>query len=66
MVVAKGGLDENSPNQERSRRFTEFVKSRAQERRDARDVARLILRVANDPNPKLRYLIGSTANCRSG
>jgi NAD(P)-dependent dehydrogenase (short-subunit alcohol dehydrogenase family) len=58
VIVAKGGLDEHSPNKERSRRFTEFVKSRAAKRQDARDVARLILRVANNPNPKLRYRIG--------
>ncbi len=61
VVVAKGALDENSPNKERSRRFTEFVKGRAKHRRDAREVARLILRVANDPDPKLRYLIGPDA-----
>ena len=58
VIVAKGGLDDNSPNKERSRRFTEFVKSRASKRQDARDVARLILRIANNPNPKLRYRIG--------
>ncbi len=58
VIVAKGGLEQDSPNKERSRRFTEFVKSRAAGRGDARDVARLILRVANNPNPKLRYLIG--------
>ncbi len=61
VVVAKGALDENSPNKERSRRFTEFIKGSAKHRRDAREVARLILRVANDPNPKLRYLIGPDA-----
>jgi len=58
VIVAKGGLDDNSPNKERSRRFTEFVKSRAASRGDARDVARLILRIAKNPNPKLRYMIG--------
>lgn len=58
VIVAKGGLDENSPNKERSRRFSEFVKSRAASRGDARDVARLILQVAKNPNPKLRYMIG--------
>ena len=61
VVVAKGALDENSPNKERSRRFTEFIKGSTKHRRDAREVARLILRVANDPNPKLRYLIGPDA-----
>ena len=61
VVVAKGATDDNSPNRERSRRFTEFVKGSAKRRRDAREVARLILRVANNPNPKLRYLIGPDA-----
>jgi len=61
VVIAKGALDENSPNKERSRRFTEFVKGSAKHRRDAREVAQLILRVANDPNPRLRYLIGADA-----
>jgi len=61
VVVAKGAIDENSPNKERSRRFTEFIKGNKKHRRDAREVARLILRVANDPNPKLRYLIGPDA-----
>jgi NAD(P)-dependent dehydrogenase (short-subunit alcohol dehydrogenase family) len=61
VVISKGALDENSPNKERSRRFTEFVKGSAKHRRDAREVAHLILRVANDPNPRLRYLIGPDA-----
>ena len=30
-------------------------------RRDVREVAQLILRIANDPNPHLRYMIGSDA-----
>jgi len=61
VVIAKGALDDNSPNKERSRRFTEFIKGSAKHRRDAREVARLILRVANNPNPRLRYLIGPDA-----
>jgi NAD(P)-dependent dehydrogenase (short-subunit alcohol dehydrogenase family) len=59
--IAKGALDPNSPNKERSQRFTEFVKGNSKNRRDAREVARLILNIANDPNPKLRYLIGTDA-----
>ena len=59
--IAKGALDHNSPNKERSQRFTEFVKGNSKNRRDAREVARLILNIANDPNPKLRYLIGTDA-----
>jgi NAD(P)-dependent dehydrogenase (short-subunit alcohol dehydrogenase family) len=59
--VAAGALDPASPNKERSQRFAEFVKSSAKHRRDAREVAKLIVRVAHDPNPKLRYLIGGDA-----
>src|SRR5581483_11738798 len=58
VAIAKAGLDDSSPNKERSRRFSEFVKSRGKDRADARDVARLIVRIASNPNPKLRYLIG--------
>ncbi len=61
VVIAKGSLDPASPNKERSQRFAEFVKSSAKHRRDAREVAQLIVRIARDPNPKLRYLIGADA-----
>ena len=61
VTVAAGALDPNSPNKERSQRFTEFVKANSKNRRDAREVARLILRIASNPNPKLRYLIGGDA-----
>lgn len=61
VTVAAGALDSNSPNKERSQRFTEFVKQNSKNRRDAREVAQLILRIANNPNPKLRYLIGGDA-----
>lgn len=58
VVVAKGALEEASPNRERSRRFSQVIKGRGNKREDPRQVAQLILRVANDPNPRLRYLIG--------
>ena len=61
VVIAKGSLDPASPNKERSQRFAEFVKSSAKHRRDAREVAKLIVRIAQNPNPKLRYLIGGDA-----
>jgi NAD(P)-dependent dehydrogenase (short-subunit alcohol dehydrogenase family) len=61
VVIAKGALDPASPNKERSQRFAEFVKKNAKHRRDARDVAKLIVRIAQKPNPKLRYLIGGDA-----
>jgi len=61
VTIAKGALDPNSPNRERGRRFVEFIKSRAKHHGDPIVVARLILRVANSPNPKLRYMIGKDA-----
>ena len=61
VVIAKGALDPASPNKERSQRFANFVKQSAKKRRDAREVAQLIVRVAQDPNPNLRYLIGGDA-----
>ncbi|HZD32127.1 MAG TPA: SDR family NAD(P)-dependent oxidoreductase, partial [Candidatus Angelobacter sp.] len=61
VTVAAGATDPNSPNKERSQRFVEFVKTSSKNRGDAREVAQLILRIANDPNPKLRYLIGNDA-----
>jgi NAD(P)-dependent dehydrogenase (short-subunit alcohol dehydrogenase family) len=61
VMIAKGALDPASPNKERSQRFAEFVKNSAKHRRDAREVAKLIVRIARDPNPKLRYLIGTDA-----
>jgi len=61
VAVAKGGVDPNSPNKERSQRFVEFIKQGAKRRGDARAVADLILRIANDPNPRLRYMIGGDA-----
>jgi NAD(P)-dependent dehydrogenase (short-subunit alcohol dehydrogenase family) len=61
VVIAKGAVDPASPNKERSQRFAEFVKSNKGRRRDAREVANLIVRIAQDPNPRLRYLIGGDA-----
>jgi len=61
VVIARQATDPSSPNRERSQRFVEFVQSRAAKRRDPREVARLIARVASDSNPKLRYLIGPDA-----
>jgi len=59
--LAKGTTDGSSPNAERARRFRDFVQGGAIKRDDPAAVARLIARVANDPNPKLRYLIGRDA-----
>ncbi len=61
VVIAKGALDPQSPNKARSQRFAEFVKASAKQRRDPREVARLIVRISQDPDPRLRYLIGADA-----
>jgi NAD(P)-dependent dehydrogenase (short-subunit alcohol dehydrogenase family) len=58
LKIGKQALDPSSPNKERSQRFAAFIKSTASRRGDPKEVAQLIVRVANDQNPKLRYLIG--------
>ena len=60
VVIGKQALDSASPNKARSQRFSEFVKSGVK-KRDAREVAQLILQVARNPKPKLRYMIGPDA-----
>ena len=61
VTISKGALDPNSPNKERSQRFAQFVKSRTGKNPSATPVAQLIVRIANDPNPRLRYMIGADA-----
>lgn len=51
--------DPSSPNFARSQRMREAVGK--QKKRDPIEVARLIARIAEDPDPKLRYLIGPDA-----
>ncbi len=53
-------LSPDSPNKDRTRRYAEFVKSHTP-KGEAQPVARLITRVALDPNPRLRYIIGTDA-----
>lgn len=53
-------MDPSSPNAARGRRFSEHVRSRVH-KADAREVARLILRIAETPHPKLRYVAGTDA-----
>jgi NAD(P)-dependent dehydrogenase (short-subunit alcohol dehydrogenase family) len=54
-------FDGASPNAERGRRFRDWVQSGGIKKRDAREVSRLIAQVAENPNPKLRYLVGIDA-----
>jgi len=51
----------DSPNYERIRRFVHFVQQEVP-KRDPREVAELITRIAQDPNPRLRYIAGSDAH----
>lgn len=61
VVIGEGATHPDSPNKERSQRFSEFVKSMGKQRKDAREVAQLIVAIAKNPNPKLRYVVGSDA-----
>lgn len=54
-------ISPDSPNHERGKRFTEWVRTKVH-KRDARVVAELIARIAENPNPKLRYRIGTDAH----
>jgi NAD(P)-dependent dehydrogenase (short-subunit alcohol dehydrogenase family) len=60
--LAKGAMDGSSPNLERARRFRDFITKGGIKKHDAREVARLIARVAANPKPKLRYVIGQDAH----
>jgi NAD(P)-dependent dehydrogenase (short-subunit alcohol dehydrogenase family) len=58
--VVEKALDGSSPNRERGARFKERVQGIP--KRDPIEVARLIARIAQDPNPRLRYLVGADAH----
>jgi NAD(P)-dependent dehydrogenase (short-subunit alcohol dehydrogenase family) len=60
--LAKRATDGQSPNAERARRFRDYVQSGSIKKRDPHEVAQLIARIAADPNPKLRYVIGRDAH----
>ena len=59
--VGAKAMGPESPNKERSRRFVEYVRKDVK-KRDPQPVARLIADIAQTPNPRLRYLIGSDAH----
>ena len=58
--IGKVALSGESPNQARARRFSNVVKNRLK-KADAREVSQLITRIAQDPDPNLRYLVGRDA-----
>ncbi len=58
--VAEASFRPDSPNHARAKRFSEYVKTRVS-KRDAQEVAQVIARIAQDPNPRLRYMVGRDA-----
>jgi NAD(P)-dependent dehydrogenase (short-subunit alcohol dehydrogenase family) len=58
--VGRMTLDPASPNHARARRFSEYALKQVH-KRDAREVAQLILRIAENPRPRLRYVAGTDA-----
>jgi short-subunit dehydrogenase len=60
-MVSRGSTDESSLNKDRSRRYVENVKESQREIPDPVEVARLITRIAQNPNPRLRYRAGRDA-----
>jgi len=58
-VMGKDAVKESSPNFQRSLRMRESIKKI--QKRDPIEVARAIARIAQNRNPKLRYLVGTDA-----
>jgi len=61
VLVSRGSQDQSSPNKERSRKYVDGVKEGKTEMADPIEVAELITRIAQDPNPTLRYRAGNDA-----
>lgn len=59
-VLGQKFVDGTSPNLARGERMREAVKKLR--KRDPIEVARVIAEIAGDPNPRLRYLVGSDAH----
>ncbi len=58
-VLGQKALDGTSPNRERGQKVREWAQKLP--KRDPIEVARVIARIAQDPDPRLRYVIGSDA-----
>jgi NAD(P)-dependent dehydrogenase (short-subunit alcohol dehydrogenase family) len=58
-VLGKKTVDGSSPNRERGERMRDQVQKL--KKKDPVEVARLVARIIQDPNPRLRYLVGSDA-----
>lgn len=60
-VMAQEAVKESSPNYQRSLRMRSAVQKLP--KADPITVAKLIVEIAQDPNPKLRYLVGRMRRC---
>ncbi len=60
--IGRKAFEHTSPNAERGRRFRDFVQSGGIKKRDPKDVAAFIARIAESPRPKLRYVLGTDAH----
>ena len=58
-VMGERATQETSPNIQRSLRMRDRIQTLP--KRDPIEVAKLIAKIAQDPNPKLRYLVGGDA-----
>ena len=63
VTLGKTTNTDASPNRDRSRRFANVVKTKLK-KADPMEVAQIIVRIANNSHPKLRYLIGRDATLR--
>ena len=59
-VLGKKTVDGSSPNRERGERMRNQVQKL--KKKDPVEVAQMIARIAQDPSPRLRYLVGSDAH----
>jgi NAD(P)-dependent dehydrogenase (short-subunit alcohol dehydrogenase family) len=59
-VMGENAIKETSPNYQRSLRMREAVQKIR--KRDPIEVAQVIVGIAQDPNPRLRYLVGPDAH----
>jgi len=59
-VLGKKTVDGSSPNRERGERMRNQVQKL--KKKDPMEVAQMVARIAQDPNPRLRYLVGSDAH----
>ena len=61
VMVSRGATDASSANKDRSRKYADGVKESTRTMADPIEVAQLIARVSQNPNPRLRYLAGRDA-----